>query len=106
MNRLPKFTMPITTRVRWAAAAGLALLTCAAAWLWPEAPVYWVLFGLVAAGCALLPVLFGAISLGLVVGLHFVFTWINNVKSGLTGMPLTVLDTEMRAWIAEQSARR
>ena len=95
MNRLPEFTMPTMTRVRWAAATGLALSAAAAAWLWPEAPAYCALMGFVAAGCALLPTLFGAATLGLVVGLHFVFTWVNSVKSALTGMPLTVLDIEI-----------
>jgi hypothetical protein len=95
MFRLPKFTFPSTTRLRWAAAAGLAVIAFAAPWLWPHAPAYWILFGLVAAACTLLPVLLGAATLGLVVGLHFVFTWVNSVKTGLTGMPLTVLDIKI-----------
>jgi Sulfatase len=51
-----------------------------------------VLLCFVAAGCLLLPAPFGMVTLAGVLALQWLLSWINSLKIGLTGMPLTMLD--------------
>ena len=59
---------------------------------WPLESATWTLLGLVAAACLLLPAPFGLATFVGVMGLHFLLTWISHLKTGLTSLPLTVLD--------------
>jgi phosphoglycerol transferase MdoB-like AlkP superfamily enzyme len=60
--------------------------------VWPRLDAEWVLLGYVAALCALLPNRVDVLTLAGVAGLHVLLTWVIDIKSGLTGIPLTVLD--------------
>ncbi len=50
------------------------------------------MLGFVAAGGILLPAPFGMVTLAGVIALQLLLGWINSIKVGLTGLPLTVLD--------------
>ena len=53
------------------------------------------MLGFVAAGSVLLPAPFGLVTLTGVMALQLLLGWINGVKVGLTGLPLTVLDIKI-----------
>ena len=53
------------------------------------------MLGFVAAGSVLLPAPFGMATLAGVMALQLLLGWINGVKVGLTGLPLTVLDIKI-----------
>ena len=72
--------------------------------VWPRLDVEWVLLGYVAALCALLPSRVDVLGLAAVAGLHVLLTWVIDIKSGLTGLPLTVLD--LRIALSDPSAVR
>ena len=82
-------------KIRWLAALYFAVCAAIAVWYWPMQTASWALLGYVAAGCVLLPGVFGAVSLAAIVALHFLLTWVTDLKVGLTGLPLTVLDLEI-----------
>ncbi len=63
--------------------------------IWPKQYAEWVLLGYVAALCVLLPLELGLLTLVGVGGLHVLLTWVSGVKTGLTGLPLTVLDLKI-----------
>jgi hypothetical protein len=73
----------------WSAAFSMTFL------VWPRLDAEWVLIGYVAALCALLPSRVDVLTLAGVAGLHMLLTWVIDIKSGLTGMPLTVLDLKI-----------
>jgi hypothetical protein len=80
----------------WSAAYSMTFL------VWPRLDAEWVLLGYVAALCALLPSRVDVLTLAGVAGLHVLLTWVIDIKSGLTGMPLTVLD--LRIALSDPSA--
>ncbi len=53
------------------------------------------MLGFVAAGGVLLPAPFGMVTLAGVMALQLLLGWINSLKVGLTGLPLTVLDIKI-----------
>jgi phosphoglycerol transferase MdoB-like AlkP superfamily enzyme len=63
--------------------------------MWPRLDAEWVLVGYVAALCLLLPSRVDMLTLAGVAGLHVLLTWVIDIKSGLTGMPLTALDMKI-----------
>ncbi|MBK7904916.1 MAG: sulfatase-like hydrolase/transferase, partial [Proteobacteria bacterium] len=62
---------------------------------WPVQSAAWAMLGFVAAGSVLLPAPFGMATLAGVMALQLLLGWINGVKVGLTGLPLTVLDIKI-----------
>lgn len=60
--------------------------------MWPRPHAEWILLGYVAAICVLLPLPLGVLTFVVAGSLHVVLKLISAVKSGLTGLPLTVLD--------------
>ncbi|HKX98548.1 MAG TPA: sulfatase-like hydrolase/transferase [Steroidobacteraceae bacterium] len=82
--------------VAWSAAYSATFLA------WPRLDAEWVLLGYVAALCALLPSRVDVLTLAGVAGLHLLLTWVIDIKSGLTGLPLTVLD--LRIALSDPSA--
>ena len=78
--------------LRWACAGLLVACATAASMAWPVQSAAWAMLGFVAAGSALLPAPFGMVTLAGVMALQSMLGWINSLKVGLTGLPLTVLD--------------
>ena len=78
--------------LRWTFAGLLAACATAASLAWPIQSATWAMLGFVAAGSVLLPATFGAVTLAGVLVLQLLLSWINSVKIGLTGLPLTTLD--------------
>ena len=78
--------------LRWTFAGLLVACATVASVAWPVQSAPWVLLCFVAAGCVLLPAPFGMVTLAGVMALQLLLSWINGLKIGLTGMPLTVLD--------------
>ena len=81
--------------LRWTAAGLLVAGSVAASVAWPVESAAWVLLGFVSAGCLLLPAPFGMATLAVVVALQLLLSWINSIKSGLTSLPLTILDIKI-----------
>ncbi len=76
--------------------AGLLVACATAATLaWPVQSATWAMLGFAAAGGVLLPAPFGMVTLAGVMALQLLLSWINNLKIGLTGLPLTVLDIKI-----------
>jgi hypothetical protein len=78
--------------LRWACAGLLVACATAASMAWPVQSAAWAMLGFVAAGSAMLPAPFGIVTLAGVMALQSMLGWINSLKVGLTGLPLTVLD--------------
>jgi len=78
--------------LRWACAGLLLACATAASMAWPVQSAAWAILGFVAAGSVLLPAPFGVVTLAGVIALQSMLGWINSLKVGLTGLPLTVLD--------------
>jgi hypothetical protein len=78
--------------LRWACAGLLVACATAASMAWPVQSAAWAILGFVAAGSVLLPAPFGVVTLAGVIALQSMLGWINSLKVGLTGLPLTVLD--------------
>ena len=78
--------------LRWTFAGLLVACATAASLAWPIQSATWAMLGFVAAGSVLLPATFGVVTLAGVLVLQLLLSWINSVKIGLTGLPLTTLD--------------
>lgn len=79
-------------RLRWTFAGLLVACATAASLAWPIQSATWAMLGFAAAGSVLLPATFGMVTLVGVLALQLLLGWINSLKVGLTGLPLTVLD--------------
>ena len=78
--------------LRWSFAGLLVACATAASLAWPLQSAAWAMLAFAAAGCVLLPAPFGMVTLAGVMALQLLLGWINSLKIGLTGLPLTVLD--------------
>jgi phosphoglycerol transferase MdoB-like AlkP superfamily enzyme len=81
--------------LRWAFTGLLVVCATAASLAWPIQSAPWAMLGFVAAGSVLLPAPFGMVTLAGVMALQLLLGWINSLKIGLTGLPLTVLDIKI-----------
>ena len=81
--------------LRWTFAGLLVACATAASLAWPIQSATWAMLGFVAAGSVLLPAPFGMVTLAGVMALQLLLSWINSVKIGLTGLPLTILDIKI-----------
>jgi phosphoglycerol transferase MdoB-like AlkP superfamily enzyme len=81
--------------LRWTSAGLLVGCATAASLAWPIQSATWAMLGFLAAGSVLLPAPFGTVTLAGVLALQLLLSWINSVKIGLTGLPLTILDVRI-----------
>ena len=78
--------------LRWTFAGLLVVCATTASLAWPIQSATWAMLGFVAAGSVMLPAPFGMVTLAGVMVLQALLGWINGLKVGLTGLPLTILD--------------